>query len=299
VKRLGFVAPVAAAVVLVAAGCASSASDARTTGVVRVVAAENFWGDIVRQIGGDHVAVTSIINDPTADPHQYESDARDATAVARADVVVKNGAGYDDAVGKLLSVTSRRGRAVLSVDEVLRRTGVGVNPHFWYDLPSIPAIAAAIASALRDADPGDRAAFAKGERHFVASLRPLEHKLARLRRRYGGAPVAYTERVPAYLLSAAGLDIVSPEGFAEAIEDGNEPSARDTQAMDDLISSGRVRVLLYNAQATSPVTDRVRDRARRAGVPVVAVTETQPRDAASFQAWQLTQLDALLHALGG
>jgi zinc/manganese transport system substrate-binding protein len=298
VRRLRFVAPVTAAAVL-AAGCGAPGSDARTTGVVRVVAAENFWGDIVRQIGGAHVAVTSIINDPATDPHQYESDARDATAVSRADVVVKNGAGYDDAIDKLLSVTSKRGRAVLSVDEVLHRTGDGVNPHFWYDLPSLPAVATAIASALTDADPGDRAAFTAGERRFVASLRPLERKLARIRSRYGGEPVAYTERVPAYLLVAAGLDVVGPEGFAEAIEDGNEPNARDTQTMDDLISSGGVRVLLYNAQATSSVTDHVRDLARRSGVPVVAVTETQPKDAASFQAWQLAQLDALLGALRG
>ena len=101
------------------------------------------------------------------------------------------------------------------------------------------------------------------------------------------------------VLSAAGLNVVGPPGFARAIEDGNEPSAQDTQAMDDLVSGRRVRVLLYNAQATSPVTDHVRDLARRSGVPVVAVTETQPHDASSFQAWQLGQLEALLKALGG
>jgi zinc/manganese transport system substrate-binding protein len=297
VKPARFVAPLLGVVVL-AAGCGSSGPNAGATGTVRVVAAENFWGDIVRQIGGAHVTVSSIINDPTADPHQYESDARDATTVAQADVVMKNGAGYDDAVAKLLSVTSKHGRVVLSVDEVLHRTGDGVNPHFWYDLPQIPAVAAAIESALSGADPGDHAAFAASERRFVASLAPLYRVLTRIRTRYPDAPVAYTERVPGYLLEAAGLNVVSPPGFAQAIEDGNEPSAQDTQAMDDLVSGRRIRVLLYNAQATSPVTDHVRDLARRSGVPVVAVTETQPPDAASFQAWQLAQLDALLHALG-
>jgi zinc/manganese transport system substrate-binding protein len=281
------------------AGCGSSAPSAGATGVVRVVAAENFWADIVRQIGGAHVAVTSIINDPTADPHQYESSARDATVVSRADVVVKNGAGYDDAVGKLLSVTSKRGRVVLSIDEVLHRTGDGVNPHFWYDLPALPVVAVAIASALTGVDPGDRAAFATGEQRFVASLAPLDRAVARIRARYPNAPVAYTERVPEYLLDAAGLDVVSPPGFARAIEDGNEPNAQDTQAMEDLVSGGHVRALLYNAQTTSPVTDHVRDLAHRSGVPVVAVTETQPHGAATFQAWQLAQLQALLQALGG
>src|SRR5262249_37996211 len=160
------------------------------------------------------------------------------------------------------SVTSKRGRVVLSVDEVLHRTGDGVNPHFWYDLPDIPAVAAGIESALAGADPRDRAAFAAGEQRFVASLAPLNRVLARIRTRYSGAPVAYTERVPGYLLDAARLNVVSPSGFAQAIEDGNEPGSQDTQAMNDLITGRQVRVLLYNAQATSPVTDHVRDLAR-------------------------------------
>jgi zinc/manganese transport system substrate-binding protein len=297
-KRAPFLAPFLAAIVFVA-GCGSSGTHAGASGVVRVVAAENFWEDIVRQIGGAHVDVSSIINDPTADPHEYESSAQDASAVAEADVVVKNGAGYDDAIAKLLSSTSKHGRIVLSIDEVLHRTGDGVNPHFWYDLPSLPAIAAAVAATLAAVDPRDRAAFAAGEKHFVASLAPLNRVVARIRARYPGAPVAYTERVPEYLLDAAGLHVAGPPGFAQAIEDGNEPTAQDTQAMDDLITGRRVRALLYNAQTTSPVTDHVKDLAGQSGVPVVAVTETQPRNAASFQAWQLAQLDALLAALGG
>jgi zinc/manganese transport system substrate-binding protein len=297
VNRSPLIVALLAASVL-GAGCASSHANPAETGVVKVVAAENFWGDIVRQIGGAHVDVTSIIKDPTADPHEFESDARDATAVAEADVVVKNGAGYDDAIAKLLSTTTGHGRVVLSVDDVLQRTGDGVNPHFWYDLPNIPAVAAAIESTLARVDSPNRAAFATGEQRFVASLAPLNRVVTQIRMRYAGAPVAYTERVPAYLLDAAGLNVVSPPGFAQAIEDGNEPSAQDAQTMDDLISGRHVRALLYNAQATSPVTSHVRDLARAANVPVVAVTETMPTGAANFQAWQLAQLQDLLHALG-
>jgi zinc/manganese transport system substrate-binding protein len=280
-------------------GCGIAKSNPATTGIVKVVAAENFWGDITRQLGGAHVQVRSIISDPTADPHQYESDAGDATAVADSDVVIKNGGGYDDAIAKLLSVSSSRSRVVVSVDEVLHETADGVNPHFWYDLPRVPEVAAAIESALATADPRDQSVFASGLRRFDASLAPLEHALSIIRARYPGAPVAYTERVPGYLLDAAGLTVAGPPGFAQAIEDGNEPNARDTQAMDDLISGRHVRVLLYNAQATSPVTEHVRQLAQDSGVPVVAVTETQPRDAASFQSWQLGQLQALQRALGG
>jgi zinc/manganese transport system substrate-binding protein len=283
---------------LVGAGCGSSSAKP-SPGVVKVVAAENFWGGIARQLGGDHVSVTSIITDPTADPHQYESDASNAEAVARARLVIENGVGYDAFVSKLLSATSHSGRVVLSVANVLGVTGSDANPHLWYDLPRIAEVAGAIEAALASADPADAVSFRANLTTFDASLAPLDRVVAGIKRRYPGAPVAYTERVPGYLVAAAGLSNLTPPGFAQAIEDGNEPSAGDRAAMDDLVTNRRIRVLLYNAQATSPVTRHVQDLAGRAGVAVVGVTETQPQDQPSYQAWQLHQLQALLSALGG
>jgi zinc/manganese transport system substrate-binding protein len=283
----------------VSTGCGQGSPAAGSPRVVKVVAAENFWGDIVRQLGGGHVAVTSIISDPATDPHQYESDARDAAATADARIVIVNGAGYDDFVSKLLSATSSNGRVVLSIEQVLHATGNDVNPHLWYDLARVPEVARAMESALVAADPADSASFAANLKTFDASLSPLKRLITEIRARYPRAPVAYTERVPGYLLDAAGLAVATPPGFARAIEDGNEPSPGDTQAMDDLVSGHRIRVLLYNSQATSPVTQHVRDLARQAGIPVVAVTETQPRNEPSYQLWQQHQLEALLTALGG
>jgi zinc/manganese transport system substrate-binding protein len=287
----------AALVAVIATGCTSDAKG--NVGLVRVVAAENFWGDIASQIGGAHVLVTSIIGDPAADPHQYESDARDAAAVADARLVIRNGVGYDDFVTKLLAGTSSDRRVVLSVADVLHATGDDVNPHLWYDLPRVPEVARAVESALAAADPTYRELFAANLKTFDASLAPLDRLIADIKTKYPHAPVAYTERVPGYLLDAAGLTIATPPGFAQAIEDGNEPSPGDTQAMDELLSGHRIRVLIYNAQATSPVTQHVRDLARRAGIPVVAVTETQPVGERDYQSWQQRQLQALLSALGG
>jgi zinc/manganese transport system substrate-binding protein len=284
---------------VLAAGCSSGSPAPGSTRAVKVVAAENFWGDIAGQIGGSHVAVTSIISDPTADPHQYESDAHDAAAIADARLAIVNGAGYDDFVTKLLAATSHRGRVVLTVADVLHATGSDVNPHLWYALSRIPEVARAIESELAAADPADQASFAANLQTFVDSLAPLEQLVTQIKTKYPHAPVAYTERVPGYLLAAAGLTVASPPGFAQAIEDGNEPSAGDTKTMNDLVSGRRVRVLLYNAQATSPVTQHVQDLARQAGVPVVAVTETRPADQSSYQAWQQHQLQALRTALGG
>jgi zinc/manganese transport system substrate-binding protein len=282
---------------VVAAACGSSSKT--DASVVRVVAAENVWGDVVHQIGGAHVSVTSIISDPSADPHQYESDARNAADLADARVVVVNGLGYDDFMSKLLDATHHKGRVVLTVADVLGVTGDDANPHLWYDIPRISQVARAIAVELAAADPADRAVFEKNRATFDAALAPLERAIAQIKTKYPGAPVAYTERVPQYLLDAAGLTVETPPGFARAIEDGNEPSPGDTQAMYDLVSQHRIRALLYNAQATSPVTQHVQDLAHDAGIPVVAVTETEPKDAPSYPAWQAGQLTEILRALGG
>jgi zinc/manganese transport system substrate-binding protein len=279
-----------------AAGCSSAATG--TTGRLRVVAAENFWGDIAGQIGGDLVSVRSLVRDPDTDPHQFESDARDAASVADADVVVVNGAGYDDFVSKLLSSTSHKGRVVLRVADVLH-AGADANPHLWYDLPRIPHVARAIAAAFTAAAPAGRARFAAHLTTFLASLAPLDRVVAEIRTKHPRAPVAYTERVPGYLLTAAGLTIATPSGFAQAIEDGNEPSAGAAQQMDDLVTRHRVRALLYNAQATSAVTKHVQELSRAARIPVVPVTETMPANEPTYQSWQLHQLQALLRALGG
>jgi len=268
-----------------------------TSGQLQVVAAENFWGNIAAQIGGDHVQVTSIISDPNADPHLYETDARDAEAVAQANVVIKNGLGYDEFIDKLLASSPSSNRQVISAQQVLNVTGSDPNPHLWYDTPEVPKVAAAIEQALIAKDPAHRADYEANLQQFDSSLQPIDKVVAEIKAEYPGAPVAYTERVPGYMLANAGLDVKTPVGFASAVEDGNDPSPGDTEAMDSLMTDHGVKVLLYNAQTTSPTTENVKKLASQAGIPVIGVTETLPASQKSYQSWQLAQVTALLNAL--
>ncbi len=298
-RRFGLV--LSALVPLTAAllpGCAAPRAPV-TPGIVKVVAGENFWGNIAAQIGGTHVQVTSILSSPAADPHLYESDVASAVAVAEARLVIANGAGYDDFLSQLLGATRNAGRVVVSAQAALGAYGPDVNPHFWYDVPRVPRVAAAIEAALARLEPGDAKLFAANLKAFDASLAPLDAIIAAISRRYRGTPVAYTERVPGYLLQAAGLTVATPPGFAAAVENGNDPSAGDTALMDQVLTGREAKVLLYNAQATSPVTAQVRALAGKAGIAVVPVTETMPSSFRSYQAWQLAQATALLSALGG
>jgi len=265
---------------------------------VNVVAGENFWGSLTEQIGGDHVRVTSILSDPAADPHLYESDAKTAAAVSRADLVISNGLGYDDFLTKLVAASPNKHRDELSVEKTLHIRGDNPNPHLWYDIPRVSTVADAIARALVVRDPAHASVYRANLDRFDQSLKPLLAMLAAIRAKHAGAPVAYTERVPGYLLADAGLTVKTPPGFAQAIEDGNEPSPGDVATLTDLITNHDIKLLLYNSQATSSVTQHIQTLAKQAGTPVVAVTETVPPSEKTYQSWQLDQLRAIQTALG-
>jgi len=185
---------------------------------------------------------------------------------------------------------------VVSIADALGVTDPAANPHLWYDVPRLPAVAKAIADGLAAADPGNGSFYRARLSAFDRSLKPLDDAVAELNAKYEGAPVAYTEPVPGYLLAAAGLDVRTPEAFARSIEEGIEPTPQAVAEMEALLTGRRVRVLLYNSQATSPITDRMRRLAMEHAIPVVPVTETLP-PGRTFQQWQLAQVQALTRAL--
>lgn len=266
-------------------------------GKVQVVAAENFWGNIAQQLGGNDVQVISIISDPNADPHLYESNAQDASEVSNASVVIVNGLGYDDFMAKLLSTSHNSSRQVLTAAQILSAPE-GSNQHLWYNIPKVNLVASQITDAYIAKDPSHKADYQNNLKTFDNSLKPLEATIDQIKQKYAGTPVAYTEPVPGYLLAAAGLDVKTPEAFAKSIEDGDDPSPADTYTMDSLMTNKSVKVLLYNAQATSPVTENVETLAKQNNIPVIGVTETLPPNEHSYQSWMKDEMNQLLSALG-
>lgn len=282
------------AAVVALAGCGSGGAGAR----LPVVASTNVYGDIARQIGGSHVAVTSVLTDPNADPHLFEPGTANGLAVARARLVIQNGLDYDSFMTRLLRAAPSNDRHVLTVADVLGRSGHDTNPHLWYDVLALPRIATAIEQALVSVDSKHAAAYGKGLRDFNASLDPLLRAVQAIAAGHGGAAVAYTEPVPGYLVREAGLRNLAPSSFTRPIEQGSEPAAAAVSALTALVAQRRIRTLLYNKQAVSPITAGIRAAAVHAGIPVVGVTETLPPHL-TFQQWQLRQVEELQKALGG
>jgi zinc/manganese transport system substrate-binding protein len=284
--------PATALLIIYAGLTAAPAAD----GKIAVVTAENFYGDVAARIGGDRVAVSSILSNPDQDPHLFEVSPSIVRDVAAAQVVIYNGADYDPWMEKLLAVTPMPGRAVIVAADLVNKKA-GDNPHLWYDPATMPAVAAALAAALTAADPAHKDDFAARLKTFLASLTPLNEKIAAVRGKFAGAVVTATEPVFGYMSAALKLKMQN-ERLQLAIMNDTEPSARDVAAFERDLKTHKVRVLFYNKQASDQLVMHLVELARASHVPVVGVTETCP-PGLSYQEWMLNELDATERALAG
>src|SRR5579862_2930676 len=202
------------------------------SGVIKVVAAENFYGDITQQLGGNKVQVLSILSDPNADPHEYESSVKDAEAVSNADIVIENGLDYDTWMEKLLSASPNSNRIVL-IGGKLASHPLPDNPHVWYGIDNVRTIASDIVNALKQKDPADSAYFDSNLQTFDNSLQPLQQKIADIKANYNGTPVGLTETIYLYQTEPEDLHVLTPFAFEKAIAEGNDPSADDVATSND------------------------------------------------------------------
>jgi zinc/manganese transport system substrate-binding protein len=314
-------AAVAALAVLTVAGCGSgespaAAPPAEQATTLPVVASTNVYGSIVEAVGGDRVSVDSLIDDPAADPHSYESTPADAAAVAEARLVVVNGGGYDEFLPQLVQssganptvvdvaalsglVPAEEARAGEEEHAEGEEHGHGeFNEHFWYSLPTVQKLATQLATDLGAADPAGAAEFTANAEAFNGRVAELITRAEAIGAAQPGARVAVTEPVPGYLIETAGLTDATPPEFTEAIEEDTDPPAAVLQDTLALFSGDPVRALVVNAQTETPSTNQVRDAAQTAGVPVIEMTETLPESAGGYAEWMGAQIDALAGALG-
>ncbi len=265
-------------------------------GRITVVAAENFYGNVARQIGGGRVAVASILRNRDQDPHLFEASPAVVREIAAAQIVVYNGAGYDPWMTKVLRVAPRRGRSVIVAADLMHEKETG-NPHLWYDPATMLAVAKALAAALAAADPAHKRDYAARLQTFVVSLAPLNKKIAAIRSKYAGAAVTASEPIAGYMASALKLRMRNRR-FQRAIMNGTEPSASDIAAFERDLKTHKVRIMFYNKQASDNVVQRLLAVARAEHVPVVGVTETSPLGM-SYQNWMSAELDETAKALAG
>ncbi|HEY4888543.1 MAG TPA: zinc ABC transporter substrate-binding protein [Candidatus Dormibacteraeota bacterium] len=278
---------------MLAGACGGSIS--APSGSIVVIAAENFWGSIATQLGGSKVNVQSVVTDPNADPHEYETSTNDARAFADADLVILNGAGYDDWGRRLLDANPSAHRQVLDVAQLLGRKA-GDNPHFWYEPGYIVKVADALTAHFRSIDTVDSSYFDQRRGDFGVALKPYEDKIASIKQRFGGTAIGSTESVFVYMANALGLNLITPAAFMDAVSQGNDPPVSSVAAFHDQIAANEIKVLVYNLQTATSVTTNLVQLAASRHIPSVGVSETGP-GSSTFEDWQLSQLDRLESSL--
>ncbi|MFJ8389870.1 metal ABC transporter solute-binding protein, Zn/Mn family [Streptomyces sp. NPDC094438] len=278
-------------------GAASPADGKGGSAPLHVVAAENFWGSVAQQLGGDHAQVKSIISNPDADPHAYEPTAVDGRTVATAQYTIVNGIGYDAWADKLLSANPGSGRTDLKVGDLVGLKPGG-NPHRWYSPADVHKVIGKITEDYKKLDPADAAYFDGRRKTFEAqTLAPYDKLVADIKARYAGTPVGASESIVTPLADGLGLKMLTPESFLDAISEGTDPTAKDKSAIDAQIKNKQIKVYVYNSQNSTPDVAAQVKAVKAAGIPVATVTETLTPAGASFQDWQVRQLQDIEKAL--
>jgi zinc/manganese transport system substrate-binding protein len=299
-SRAAAAAGAAAALAAAMAGCGGSGTSgdpANSGTVIGAVGAENEYANVLSQIGGHYVRVTSILDNPDTNPHTFEASPAVAREVSAAELIVQNGVGYDGFMNKIESVSPGPHRVTIIVQHLLGLPDDTPNPHLWYSPKTMPAAAQAIATALSALQPAHAAYFRANLAKFDHSLTPWLDAIAQFRAEYAGTPVATTEPVADYMLQAAGVDNLTPFTFQADIMNGVEPAPQDTALEEGLFTRHQVKVFVYNQQVINSVTTSMRQAALAAGVPVVGVYETMPTPGYDYQSWMLAEVRALEKAV--
>ncbi|HTQ52271.1 MAG TPA: zinc ABC transporter substrate-binding protein [Candidatus Acidoferrales bacterium] len=262
------------------AGCGKKEAAKSEAAKVSIVAAENFYGGVARQIAGNSAEVTSILSNPNQDPHEFTTDAATARAVADADIVIYNGLGYDDWMNKLLGVQGKPRRIVIRVADLIGAKADD-NPHIWYDPRTMPVLAVKLTQILKQ--PENLAAFQQ-------EMSAVTSKIAEIKSAYSGTVVTATEPVFGYMASALGFKMEN-YSFQLAVMNDTEISFQQASDFEKNLHDKSMKILFYNSQVTDPVTQRERETAKKLGVAVVGVTETQPPDAKNYADWMLAELN--------
>jgi zinc/manganese transport system substrate-binding protein len=281
---------------LVAAACSQSAGATRP-GVIDAVGAENEYADVLSQIGGKYVQVSSILNNPNTDPHTFESSPSVAEEVSSAELIVQNGVGYDSFMNKIESASPNSARKVIVVQQLLGLPNDTANPHLWYDPKTMLAAAKAMAGALTSLQPAHSQYFQANLTRFDASLSPWFSAIKSFKAAYDGVAVATTEPVADYMLQAMGLDILTPWRLQADIMNGVDPAPQDISFEQSLFSDHKVKVFCYNQQVVDALTSSFRSAALSDGVPVVGVYETMPTPGYNYQSWMVAEVNAIREAV--
>nr|WP_309544385.1 zinc ABC transporter substrate-binding protein [Corynebacterium jeikeium] len=255
--------------------CAGGSGDSPADGdKIKLVASTSIWGSIAEDIteGRDDVEVTTILSSKDDDPHEYEATARDIAAVKDADIVVANGAGYDN----WLTDNVEEGTPLVTAQPLAEAHHHGheghdhghdaTNPHVWFDLDVVSEFEKNLSAELHKLNSD----IPESDEDVSKKTDELKQRIEKL----SGKNVILTESVAAELVDDSELKDITPEGFAHSVNNESEPSAADLAATRQLITDKKADILITNEQSETPAAEQLTNAAKEAGIKVVNVNET-------------------------
>ncbi|MFN7094603.1 MAG: metal ABC transporter solute-binding protein, Zn/Mn family [Burkholderiales bacterium] len=261
---------------------------------IRIVAAENFYAELAREIGGSQVVVQSIINNPNSDPHLFATSPATSRSLANAQIIIYNGMNYDSWMNQLLNSLNRKPLIIINVADLIG-SQPGVNPHIWYQPTTFPTLAKAIAAKLISLRPDAKAEVSKNLDQFLAANKLVLAKINAIKGRYANTPVTATEPVFGYMAEAMGLDMKGLD-FQWKIMNDTEPSPKMLAEYQALLTKRQVKVLFYNNQVADLIAKNILELARINQINIVGVTETMPNNT-SINDWLLNEINLTHNAL--
>ncbi|MCS5497557.1 zinc ABC transporter substrate-binding protein [Cnuibacter physcomitrellae] len=282
------------------AGCTSVPAATMTVGsgasaTLSVVASTDVYGSLASAVGGDQVTVTSLIDSPTKDPHEFQASARDQLAVKDADLVIENGGGYDDFLPQMVDA-SGASPVEVSVAEVSGYPTEGLNEHLWYDVPTMERLVDELADRFSDLDPEDAPVFAANATSAKGQLAALAATEDELAESYRGQRFLATEPLALYMLDAIGLVDATPAGLQDAVERGAEVPPDEFLQAIELATNGTVDLVVHDTQTPTAQANALVENAKTAGTPTVALSETLP-EGEDYFTWMKANLDRITEAL--
>jgi zinc/manganese transport system substrate-binding protein len=212
---------------------------------VRALATFSILGDMVRLVGGDRVEVTTLVG-ADGDAHVFEPSPRDGVALARADVIVENGLGFEPWLDELVRSAGARGERVVATAGVTpRRIGRELDPHAWQDVRNAMAMTRAVRDGLAELRDLDREVAAQ-----IAAIPPERRRLVTDHDAFG------------YLADRYGLEVIGTV-VGSGTTEGAEPSAGDLARLVRRIRDAGVPTV-FAENIINPATTR--EVARAAGV---------------------------------
>ncbi len=279
-------------VLLFVAGCSSNGGSSAKSEKINVVTTTDFYGEVAKAVAGDKGKVTSVINNPNVDPHDYNPTTKIGTEVAKANVVVANGVGYDTWMSKLVKDNSKV--KYIRVGELLMGKKDGDNPHLWYKPETMPKLANALAAKFGKMQPKNKAYFKKNAKKYIDSLKPVNDKIDSLNaiaKKSKSKDVYVSEPVFDYALEAAGFKVGNKK-FEEDTENGVDQAPSTIKNMQAGIKGKKIAFFVFNKQVDSKTVDNMVSLSKKNNVPVLPVTETLPAGK-TYKTWMLSQYTQL------